>query len=54
MQLSLYICTVKTNPSLRYEGKKSQELNLIIIKDTPMINNHINGELSMRPFHYDC
>jgi len=40
--------TVKTLP--RYEGETGEERNLVISKDTSM-NNHINGELSMRPFH---
>jgi len=42
--------TVKTNPCFRYEGKTEEERNLIIFKDI-YTNNHINGELSTRPFH---
>ena len=41
--------TVKTNPCFRYEGKTGKMRNLVIFKDNPM-NNHINGELSTRPF----
>jgi len=33
-----------------YEGESGEERNLVVIfKDTPT-NNHINGELSERPF----
>jgi len=33
------------------EGKTGEERDLGIFKDNPM-NNHINGELSTRPFHW--
>jgi len=36
------ICSVKTEPYFRYEGKTRKERNLFIFKITPM-NNHING-----------
>jgi len=39
-----------SNPCFRCEGKTEEERNLVISKDTPM-NNHINGELSTRPFY---
>jgi len=38
------------NEPLRYEGKTDERRNLSIFKDYSM-NNHINGELSTRPFH---
>ena len=34
-----------------YEGKTGAERNLVIFNDTPM-NNHINGELSPKPFRW--
>jgi len=40
----------KNDSWFRHEGKKKEERNLGIFKDIPMIN-HINGELSTRPFH---
>jgi len=49
MTTSLVECSLKTNPWFRYEDK-TEELNLVIFKDTPM-RTYINGELSMRPFH---
>jgi len=46
--------TVKTNPCFRYEDETGEERNLVNFKDTSM-NNLINGEFSMRPFHwYGC
>ena len=48
-QKSLYL-TVKTNSCFRYGGKTANERHLVIFKDTHM-NNHINRELSARPFH---
>ena len=41
---------VKTTLCFRYEGETGEEHNLVIFKDTAL-NNHINGELSTRPFH---
>jgi len=32
------------------KGKAEEERNLVIFKDIH-INSHINGELSIRPFH---
>jgi len=42
--------TVKTNPCFSCEGKTRDELILVIFEYTPM-TNHINEELSTRPFH---
>jgi len=42
--------TLETNPGFRYEDKTGEERNLVIFEDAFM-NNHINGELSKRPFH---
>ena len=45
----------KTNPCFMYEGKRREELNLVIFKDIPAMNSHINGKLSTRPIHwYGC
>jgi len=46
--------TVKTDPCFRYENETGEERDLVIAKIYP-INNHMNGELSTRPFHwYGC
>ena len=37
-----------TNRCFGYEGKTGEERYLVIFKDTP--NDHIDGELSTRPF----
>ena len=41
--------TLKSNPHFRCESKTEEELNLVVLNDTPMYN-HTKGELS-RPFH---